>query len=40
MTVARDRIIVVTAPDNQVLKCKPITSTDLMEVEWVLRERG
>jgi DNA-binding transcriptional LysR family regulator len=39
-TVARDRIIVVTAPDHQLLKRKPITPKDLMEVEWVLRERG
>jgi DNA-binding transcriptional LysR family regulator len=40
MTVARDQIIVVTAPDNQMLKRKPITLKDLMELEWVLRERG
>jgi DNA-binding transcriptional LysR family regulator len=39
-TVARDQIIVVTAPDHQLLKRKPITPRDLMEVEWVLRERG
>jgi len=39
-TVARDQIIVVTAPDHQLVKRKPITPTDLMEVEWVLRERG
>ena len=39
-TVARDQIIVVTAPDHQLLKRKPITCRDLMEVEWVLRERG
>jgi DNA-binding transcriptional LysR family regulator len=38
--VARDQIIVVTAPDHQLLKRKPITPSDLMEVEWVLRERG
>jgi len=38
--VARDQIIVVTAPDHQLVKRKPITPTDLMEVEWVLRERG
>ena len=40
MTVARDQIIVVTAPDHQLLKRKPVTPRDLMEVEWVLRERG
>jgi DNA-binding transcriptional LysR family regulator len=39
-TVARDQIIVVTAPDHQLVKRKPITPRDLMEVEWVLRERG
>src|SRR6516162_9752724 len=39
-TVARDQIIVVTAPDHQLLKRKPITPRDLMEVEWVLREHG
>jgi DNA-binding transcriptional LysR family regulator len=39
-TVARDQIIVVAAPDHQLLKRKPITPGDLMEVEWVLRERG
>ena len=38
--VARDQIIVVTAPGHQLLKRKPITPTDLLEVEWVLRERG
>ena len=38
--VGRDQIIVVTAPDHQLVKRKPITPTDLMEVEWVLRERG
>ena len=38
--VARDQIIVVAAPDHQLLKRKPITPRDLMEVEWVLRERG
>jgi DNA-binding transcriptional LysR family regulator len=39
-TVARDQIIVVAAPDHQLLKRKPITPEDLIEVEWVLRERG
>jgi DNA-binding transcriptional LysR family regulator len=39
-TVARDQIIVVAAPDHQLLRRKPITPGDLMEVEWVLRERG
>ena len=39
-TVARDQIIVVAAPDHQLVKRKPITPTDLMAVEWVLREPG
>jgi DNA-binding transcriptional LysR family regulator len=39
-TVARDQIIVVAAPDHQLLKRKPVTPRDLMEVKWVLRERG
>jgi DNA-binding transcriptional LysR family regulator len=39
-TIARDQIIVVTAPDHQLVKRKPIRPKDLMEVEWVLRERG
>jgi DNA-binding transcriptional LysR family regulator len=39
-TVARDQIIVVVAPHHELLKRKPLSSTDLMEVEWVLRERG
>jgi DNA-binding transcriptional LysR family regulator len=38
--VARDQIIVVTAPDHQLVRRKPITPTVLLEVEWVLRERG
>jgi DNA-binding transcriptional LysR family regulator len=38
--VARDQIIVVVAPDHELLKRKPLSPTDLMEVEWVLRERG
>jgi DNA-binding transcriptional LysR family regulator len=39
-TVARDQIIVVVAPYHELLKRKPFSPTDLMEVEWVLRERG
>ena len=39
-TVARDQIIVVTAPDHKLVKRKAVTPGDLMEVEWVLRERG
>ena len=38
--VARDQIVVVAAPDHELLKREPITPGDLMEVEWVLRERG
>jgi DNA-binding transcriptional LysR family regulator len=38
--VARDQIIVVTAPDHQLLKRDKISPWDLVEVEWVLRERG
>jgi hypothetical protein len=37
-TVARDQIIVVTAPDHQLVKRKPITPTDLMEED--LRRAG
>jgi DNA-binding transcriptional LysR family regulator len=39
-TVARDQIIVVVAPHHELLKRKPLSPTDLMEVEWVLREHG
>src|ERR1700739_4520686 len=39
-TVARDQIIVVAAPDHQLPKRKSITPRHIMEVEWVLRDRG
>jgi DNA-binding transcriptional LysR family regulator len=39
-TVARDQIIVVVAPDHELLKRKRLTPADLTEVDWVLRERG
>ena len=39
-TVARDQIIIVVAPYHELLKRKPLSPTDLMELEWVLRERG
>jgi DNA-binding transcriptional LysR family regulator len=39
-TVARDQIIVVVGPDHELLERKPLSPADLMEVEWVLRERG
>ena len=39
-TVARDQIIIVAAPDHLLVKRKPITPTDLMAVERVLREPG
>jgi DNA-binding transcriptional LysR family regulator len=39
-TVARDQIIVVVAPDHELLKRKRLAPADLTEVDWVLRERG
>jgi DNA-binding transcriptional LysR family regulator len=39
-TVARDQIIVVVAPDHELLKRKRLAPADLMQVDWVLRERG
>ena len=33
-------MIVVAAPDHQLVKRKPTTPSDLMEVEWALREPG
>src|ERR1700733_88731 len=38
--VARDQIIVVTAPDHQLVMRDKVSPWDLVEVEWVLRERG
>jgi DNA-binding transcriptional LysR family regulator len=38
--VARDQIIVVVAPDHELLKQKRLAPADLMQVDWVLRERG
>jgi DNA-binding transcriptional LysR family regulator len=38
--VARDQIIVVVAPDRELLKQKRLAPADLMQVDWVLRERG
>jgi DNA-binding transcriptional LysR family regulator len=39
-TVARDQVIVVVAPDHELLKRKRLAPADLTEVDWVLRERG
>jgi DNA-binding transcriptional LysR family regulator len=39
-TVARDQIIVVVAPDHELLKGKRLAPAQLTEVDWVLRERG
>jgi DNA-binding transcriptional LysR family regulator len=38
--VARDQIIVVVAPDHELLKQKRLAPADLMQVDWVLRKRG
>jgi DNA-binding transcriptional LysR family regulator len=39
-TVARDQIIVVAAPDHELVNRKPLSPKDLVGVKWVLRERG
>lgn len=39
-TVARDQIIVVVAPNHELLKRKRLAPADLTEIDWVLRERG
>jgi DNA-binding transcriptional LysR family regulator len=39
-TVARDQIIVVVPLDHELLKRKRLEPADLMQVDWVLRERG
>jgi DNA-binding transcriptional LysR family regulator len=39
-TVARDQVIIVVAPDHELLKRKRLAPADLIEVDWVLRERG
>lgn len=39
-TVARDQVIVVANPEHDFLKRKSIAPRDLLDVEWVLRERG
>jgi DNA-binding transcriptional LysR family regulator len=39
-TVARDQIVVIVAPDHELLKRKRLAPADLMQVDWVLRERG
>jgi DNA-binding transcriptional LysR family regulator len=40
ITVARDQVIVVANPEHGVVKRKSIAPRDLLDVEWVLRERG
>jgi DNA-binding transcriptional LysR family regulator len=39
-TVARDQIVVIVAPDHELLKRKRLAPADLMQIDWVLRERG
>jgi DNA-binding transcriptional LysR family regulator len=39
-TVARDQVIVVANPEHSFVKRKSIAPHDLLDVEWVLRERG
>jgi DNA-binding transcriptional LysR family regulator len=39
-TVARDQLIVVASPEHALTKRKSIAPRDLLDVEWVLRERG
>ena len=39
-TVARDQVIVVASPDHDLVKRKSIAPRDLLNLEWVLRERG
>ena len=38
--VARDQVIIVASPDHGLVKRKLIAPRDLLDVEWVLRERG
>ena len=38
--VARDQVIIVASPDHGLVKRKSIAPRDLLDVEWVLRERG
>jgi DNA-binding transcriptional LysR family regulator len=38
--VARDQVIVVANPEHAFVKRKSIAPRDLLDVEWVLRERG
>jgi DNA-binding transcriptional LysR family regulator len=38
--VARDQVLVVAAPEHELVGRKRLTVTDLAQVDWVLRERG
>lgn len=38
--VARDQVIIVASPEHGLVKRKSIAPRDLLDVEWVLRERG
>jgi DNA-binding transcriptional LysR family regulator len=40
ITVARDQVIVVASPEHGFVKRKSIAPRDLLDVDWVLRERG
>jgi DNA-binding transcriptional LysR family regulator len=40
IAVARDQVIVVASPEHDLVKRKSIAPRDLLDVEWVLRERG
>jgi DNA-binding transcriptional LysR family regulator len=40
ITVARDQVIVVAGQEHDLGKHKSLAPPDLLEVEWVLRERG
>ncbi len=38
--VARDQVIIVASPEHGLVKRRSIAPRDLLDVEWVLRERG
>jgi DNA-binding transcriptional LysR family regulator len=40
ITVARDQVVVVAGQEHDLVKRKSIAARDLLDVEWVLRERG
>lgn len=39
-TVARDQVVVVACQEHDLIKRKSIAPRDLLDIEWVLRERG